>query len=161
MSRIVLNIIIILFDFNLKGFGFSATSCENQVYIDDVLCPLISSSTSQLECKLAYNSGLQPNIAYQVKVLVKNIGYTLQNDLFILIFLPIVTSFAPQTGSLAGGTQITINGIGFIKSSCSVQIGSTTYYHDGINTNISYNSIVLNTNSDVSYNSYESIYVCV
>ena len=142
----------------MSGAGFSANSCENKVYIHDVLCPLISSTPTQLECRLVFNAtSLQPNVAYQVKVLVKKVGYALQNGLFILKFQPIVLSLTPPFGSLAGGTLITINGIGFIQSSCSVQIGTTIYYHDGINTNISYNSILLNTNFDASNNVYEGI----
>lgn len=119
------------------------------------MCPLILNTTTQLVCQLANNTSLKPNVAYQAKVLVKNIGFALQNGLFVLNFQPVVTSFAPKIGSVAGGTLVTIGGVGFVQSTTSVQIGLTTYFHDGLNVNISFNSIVLNTNSDTTNNTYK------
>lgn len=131
----------------IKGSGFGSIGCENQVLINDIICSIISSTTTELQCKLDDNSGLEPNKVYQFGVLVKNFGYALQNGTFTVKFLAIVTSLSTEIGSVAGGTQLTISGRGFIPLKTSIQIGQTIYYNDGLNVNITYNSINLNTNS--------------
>lgn len=133
------------------GSGFSSNQCENQVLIGGVVCPLTSSSSTSLTCQLSTsNSQLQSNVQYPVEVLVKNFGYALQSSTFLITFVPVITSFTPTTGSIVGGTQITINGLGF-SSSGYVQFGTIPNYffynNDGNNTNITFSSIVINTAS--------------
>ena len=50
-------------------------------------------------------------------------------------------------GSIAGGTQININGDGFIPQSTVVLIGQSPYYNNIANTVINYTHIVLTTTS--------------
>jgi len=84
---------------------------------------LTSSSTTSLTCQLSSsNSQLQSNVQYPVEVLVKNFGYALQSSTYLITFVPVITSFTPTSGSIVGGTQITINGLGF-SSSGYVQFG--------------------------------------
>jgi hypothetical protein len=68
----------------------------------------------------------------------------------LITFVPVITSFTPTSGSIVGGTQITINGLGF-SSSGYVQFGTIPNYffynNDGNKTNITFNSIVINTAS--------------
>ena len=112
---------------------------------------MTSSSTTSLTCQLSSsNSQLQSNVQYPVEVLVKNFGYALQSSTYLITFVPVITSFTPTSGSIVGGTQITINGLGF-SSSGYVQFGTIPNYffynNDGNKTNITFNSIVINTAS--------------
>ncbi len=83
----------------IKGTGFSTIDCENQVYVGGVLCPLVSSSTTQLVCELPQNcSSLQADQPYTVDVLVKNIGFSTYTSPFKVKFSKIVTSISPTIG---------------------------------------------------------------
>ena len=84
----------------IKGTGFSATQCENEVYINNVLCATQSSSTTQITCKLGLNSGLIPNVPYSIEVLIKNKGYALQNSFYRINFLPSISSVSKNEGSI-------------------------------------------------------------
>lgn len=132
-------------EINITGSMFSLTDFKNQVLIGGVNCPIINNTSNEIICKLNENSGLQPNIEYKIEVLINNLGYAIQNGTFLINFDSIIQSVSPSSGSILGGTTINIIGIGFNKSNTFIQIGSNVYYHDEINTNITYNSIVLNT----------------
>ncbi len=133
-------------EIKITGSMFSlVTDCKNQVLIGGVNCPIINTTSNEIICKLNENSGLQPNIAYKIEVLINNLGYAIQNGTFLINFNSIIQSVSPSSGSILGGTTINLIGIGFDKSNTFIQIGSNVYYHDEINTNITYNSIVLNT----------------
>lgn len=96
------------------GSGFSENSCENQVFIGEVECPLFFSSTDKLICKLTTGaSNLLINTKYQLNLLVKNIGFANYNESFQLMFSPSITSMSPNLGSIAGGTLVTLEGYGF------------------------------------------------
>jgi plastocyanin len=100
----------------INGTKFSSNSCENEVYIDTVLCKIINSSQTQLTCKIGKNSNLTPSKLYSVEILRKNYGYALKADNFQISFIPVITSLSFNQGSLAGGTQLKIMGDGFINS---------------------------------------------
>lgn len=97
-------------DIVIAGSGFSATQCENRVMIGSVACAVTSSSSTQITCRIPANSGLYPNYPYNLEVLVANKGYALADQTFQMKFLPKVDSFTPNTGSVAGGTKILIQG---------------------------------------------------
>lgn len=142
----------------VTGTGFSATTCENKILIGGHKCPLTSSSTTQLVCIIGDDSGLLPNYPYQIEVNVKNIGFAVPSSVFTVQFSPVITSISPVIGSQAGGTQITIIGSGFIQKMTQIQIGNDIYSH-GKGATVSYNSIVLTTNSQTSDSSNEvSVY---
>ena len=44
------------------------------------------------------NSGLLPGQPYQIKVLVKNSGFAIQNNVYSFDFLPKIISFSPSSG---------------------------------------------------------------
>ena len=83
---------------NNIGSDFSATQCENEVYINNVLCTTQTSSTTEITCKLGLNSGLIPNVPYSIEVLIKNKGYALQNSFYKINFLPSITSVSANQG---------------------------------------------------------------
>ena len=67
-----------IFFSELKGTDFSSNQCENEVYINNILCATQSSSTTQITCKLGANSGLIPNVAYPIEILIKNQGFAVE-----------------------------------------------------------------------------------
>ena len=138
---------------SIKGSGFSLIQCENQVLINGFECEIFNFTQNQLNCYLNNSTSLQPNIAYNIEVLVKNIGFALKTSFLQIKFLPVITSFEPKIGSLSGGTNLNISGIGFIPQTTIIQIGQNYYYNnDGQNTNIAYNLISLNTYPDLNGN---------
>ena len=103
------------------------------------------------------NTNLQPNQAYPIEVLIKNLGYALQSNTSLLKFLPIINSISQNTGSLVGGTQITLLGQGFNSRTTLIQIGQNYYYNnDPSGTKVNYDSIELKTNAELE-GSYEII----
>lgn len=133
-------------EITIEGTGFSTTQCENQVFVNGINCPIKTSSSSQLVCQFDSNTSLQPNVAYSIEVLVKNIGYALQNRTYLLRFLPSVTSVSQNVGSLMGGARLILLGKGFIASNTLVQIGQNYYYNnDPRGTQVKYDSITLKT----------------
>ena len=111
----------------VTGTNFSPTECMNQVHVGEFICPLTSSSSTKLTCKLGLNSGLIPGVSYNVEVAVKGIGYAVKTSTFTIQFLPKITSISPVIGSTAGGTMVTINGDGFVDKVSVVLISSATY----------------------------------
>lgn len=97
-------------DIVISGSGFSATQCENRVMIGTVGCVLTASSTTQITCRIPADSGLYPNYPYMLEVLVANQGYALAAETFEMKFVPKVDFFTPNSGSVAGGTRILIQG---------------------------------------------------
>jgi hypothetical protein len=128
----------------ITGTGFSSNSCENQILIGSYLCPLTSSSTTQLSCVIGPNSGLDPSLAYSIEVLVKNIGLALKKDNFQINYFAKVTSLLPIIGSTGGGTNVIISGDGFIPDRTLIQIGPNVY-SNGKNAQITNSSISLQT----------------
>ena len=86
-------------DITITGRGFSSISCENEVLVGGVLCPVISSTNQSLVCNLGLNSGLLPNIDYLFEVYIKNLGFALHKSLFRIKFQSIITSFLPSNGT--------------------------------------------------------------
>ena len=82
-----------------KGTSFSANSCENQVFIGGVECSITTASSNRIVCKLDPNSGLSPNIAYNIELAIKNIGYAIKSGTFLISFLPAITSISPNIGN--------------------------------------------------------------
>lgn len=97
-------------DIVISGSGFSNNQCENKVMVGSVECALVSSSTTELTCRIGASSGLYPNYPYAVDILVANQGYALVSNTFELKFVPKVNSFSPNIGSVAGGTKVIIEG---------------------------------------------------
>lgn len=134
----------------IHGSGFSAVNCENEVLIGGVLCPLESSTSTQLVCTLGSGSGLEANVPHYVQVKVKNFGFAQNNQSqFSVKFIPKVVSFSPAIGSTAGGTNLTIIGDGFDRNNTLIIIGSSAYFQ-GQGAEITENSISITTSSSTS-----------
>lgn len=79
--------------------GFSGIACENQVLINGIECPLVSSSINNLICKFTNLSSFEPNVDYNLEVRIKNLGYALPDSNFVVKFVPIITSLYPNIGN--------------------------------------------------------------
>lgn len=104
----------------------------------------MSSSATEVTCKLGLNSGLVANNFYSIELLIKNKGYALQNNYYQVKFLPVITSITSTEGSLAGGAQLSVSGDGFVSSKTLVVLGSSSYQAK-TNANITYTAINLET----------------
>ena len=82
----------------INGNGFSANSCENEIFIGTYKCPVTSSSTTEINCTIGYGSGLEPNKAYKIEVRQKNVGNAIQNNLYEFKLLPQISSIIPSIG---------------------------------------------------------------
>lgn len=129
----------------IDGSGFSATECENEVYIGGKLCAIQMSTTSSIECKIDSNSTLVPNRLYDIEVMKKNVGFALHNTFYEIYFQSVIKTITPRIGSTTGGTKVTITGDGFTPDTYVV-IGQNVYTRN--TATIDYNSIVLITQAD-------------
>ena len=132
----------------VSGTGFSSTSCENEVYINKVLCATVSSTSTQITCKLGLNSGLVPGTLYPIEVLLKNVGYAIQNAVYQISFLPVISAISTNQGSIAGGTLVNITGDGFVSALTLLDLDVTRYSQSLQNAQITYNSISVTTALD-------------
>lgn len=123
----------------INGTGFSSEKCENEVYIGDKLCSIISVTKTQIKCQIGKASGLESYKNHSVEVKVKNIGYALKLDNYIFVrFLAAAIDVTPKQGSSNGGSLVTVIGDGFDQST-TVKLGNIIY--DSSNSLISYDSI--------------------
>jgi hypothetical protein len=84
----------------IKGQYFSKIMCENEVYINGILCRLYSSSSTELTCKIGIGSGLFSNKFYEIEVLIKNQGYALHTDFYEITFLPVIVSVSSEESKI-------------------------------------------------------------
>lgn len=103
------------------------------------------------------NSGLVANTLYPIEILIKNKGYAIQNDLYQISFLPVISTISTNQGSLSGGTKISITGDGFSNSFTLINIGMTSY--TASKAQITYNSIDLTTLADQAGSNEILVYV--
>ncbi|XP_062574409.1 fibrocystin-L-like [Saccostrea cucullata] len=103
----------------LGGYGFSS---KDMVYVGDVICPIISSTSTQTVCLIPPSSEDK-----NASVVVEQ-GYTGLNVthsealLYSSTDMIIVTSVEPNSTFVAGGTEITIQGEGLNQTE-SIMIG--------------------------------------
>ncbi|XP_071946075.1 fibrocystin-L-like [Antedon mediterranea] len=101
----------------ISGFGFSPRNCDNDVHVGSHVCDVTSSTKSSIECTIETEDTLQVGYLHEVSVNVKNQGLALneikipRNQSFLLT--PSISAISPTSGSLAGGTELTITGDGF------------------------------------------------
>jgi hypothetical protein len=119
------------------------------VTIGGAPCQVTANSATSITCTFGSNSGLTANSLYQIEVNVDNIGYALHQGAFQLQFMPIVTSLTPSTGSIQGGTLVTIAGDGFNKQTIFSLGGSSNnnnlYWASSNVISLTSTSIVLQT----------------
>ena len=92
----------------ITGMNFYATIMENTVTIGDAICSIIEANETHIQCTAG------PNVAgtYDVIVLVDSMGSSIGNVTFEYT-LNIDSLHNSTSGSIGGGTVITILGVGF------------------------------------------------
>ncbi|XP_067676837.1 fibrocystin-L-like isoform X2 [Haliotis asinina] len=91
----------------ITGTGFSTTAENNTVMIGGVACVVSAATATQITCSV----GNGPTGSYVVKVNVDGKGTANSAEQFE--YESSVTGISPTTGSLAGGTSLTLAGYGF------------------------------------------------
>ena len=111
----------------VNGKGFSSQPCQNHVKLGGHECNAISSTGTQIECRINTTTLPPVNTHMGISMHVNNRGNALVqikspvNE--TLRLRAIISDFTPKQGSLAGGTKITIKGSGFAGKSAIVTIG--------------------------------------
>ena len=105
----------------LAGTGFSVTATDNLVMVGSSPCELSAANATHLIC---YTDGGAPGLK-DVTVFVTELGFANQAMAYTNAFE--VASVSPRTGSIAGGTAVTITGEGLnaTSSQASVAIGES------------------------------------
>lgn len=124
-------------DIVLTGSGFGTTDCQNTVTLGGHPADVTGSSAGQVTVKLDPSEEVPAGKILPVKVRVGNRGNALITPLKetdrSFIALPYVSHLSPVSGSMAGGTELTISGGGFsLDTSVSVDgyvcdVTSVTY----------------------------------
>ena len=137
----------------IRGAGLESDPSGVVVTFDGIECTVVSASDDTIECTLG--AGFGGNKSLYVYILSSGVANTegihLQYDV-------VISSVEPSQGSSAGGTEITITGMGFLpeqnEDSCTqeVQVGGEECSVTGS----SYTSITCltpaNTGADALYN---------
>ncbi|UJR08495.1 hypothetical protein I4U23_012761 [Adineta vaga] len=129
----------------ITGTGFDGDLCEYDIQFGaSHHCPLINKTSNQMTCQITSNSMLDGSTSYAVRVLRYRQGY-LRDEMSIRFnFLASISNITPMKGSIYGGTQVTIDGVGFIPGSTRVFLAEIDYTHLAT---ITYSQIILTTPS--------------
>ena len=93
------------------GSGFSIVDMENIVKFGDVSCDITSSTATMITCTLGVGQVGQKPLSIEIL----NYGIaTIPDDLYINYTMSLA-HVMPASGSVAGGTIITISGYGFLQ----------------------------------------------
>lgn len=95
----------------ITGSGFSIVALENIVKFGDVSCDVTTSIATMITCTLGVGQVGQK--ALNIEVLNYGIA-TISDDLFINYTMSLA-HVMPTSGSVAGGTIITVTGYGFLQ----------------------------------------------
>ena len=94
----------------ITGTNFSSSPTENSVYIGGMICPILEANETFITCTAG------PNVAgtYDVNVLVASSGFSIiDGNATFEYTLTIDRLYNSTSGSIGGGTLITILGMGF------------------------------------------------
>ncbi|CAH1789358.1 unnamed protein product [Owenia fusiformis] len=124
-------------ELTINGTLFDTTPANNVVLIGGIVCDVTASTANQITCTI----GNGPAGEADVEVRIEGKGNAVHvNETFLFTYQAYITDISPTSGSLAGGTVLSINGSGFAPSA-NVEIG-------GANCSVksrSYSSIVCST----------------
>ncbi|XP_012578380.1 PREDICTED: fibrocystin-L [Condylura cristata] len=106
----------------ILGSGFFPSSAVS-VSVGPVGCALISVNENEIKCQIMNGSAGQ----FPVTVSIADVGLaqTLEGEVFHFIYRSQISHIWPASGSLAGGTLLTLSGFGFNENS-KVLVGNET-----------------------------------
>ncbi|XP_033758550.1 fibrocystin-L-like [Pecten maximus] len=102
----------------LKGTGFTSTPT---VLTGDVLCSITSYTSTQIQCSV----GDGPSGPADVSTHIEGTGIATMDTSDQFTITASLQSFSPTSGSLGGGTHLTITGFGF-AADATVTVGANT-----------------------------------
>ncbi|CAF3925163.1 unnamed protein product [Rotaria sp. Silwood2] len=128
----------------ITGTGFSTVACENDVQIGSSYhCPITSASSTQLQCQIGVGSLINAKTRQIVQVARDRQGYLTSDGQLCFQFQASISNVSPNFG-----TEVTINGDGFMPGDTRLIIAGTDYSNIA---NISYTRIVFTTPSQMTY----------
>ncbi|XP_066284016.1 fibrocystin-L-like [Branchiostoma lanceolatum] len=107
----------------LEGKHFSTTARDNRVRIGQYSCNVTTASESKIVCIISDQESLPTGSILPVSLKVRNSGNAIlweKNSMFSIV--PIITSLTPSSGSVAGGTTVSIFGTGFHKAGYETKV---------------------------------------
>ena len=137
----------------LCGSGFDSTPEYNMVYVGEYQCETIEANETCIVCEL----DPLPAGSYDVRMKVCNLtddrcygNARIENEARTITSMAVLTGVDPPMGSIRGGTEITISGLGFPNdpSIVSVAIGETGCAISSV----SYDSLTCMTSSNTAGN---------
>ncbi|CAF4549502.1 unnamed protein product, partial [Rotaria magnacalcarata] len=80
---------------------------ENDVQIGSYHCPVVSASSTQIQCQIGAGSLINAKTTQKVQMARDLQGYLFINGLLTFQFQASVANISPNYGSVMGGTQVT------------------------------------------------------
>ncbi|KAA0710209.1 Fibrocystin-L Polycystic kidney and hepatic disease 1-like protein 1 [Triplophysa tibetana] len=113
----------------IQGSGFSNIACANEVKVGGHLCRIISSTSTDINCKLSPDLGTPVGTPLPITMRVNNLGTAIMTMLKEydrrFVVLPVVDSVSPSVGSTTGFTRLFISGSGFVNASSVTPVVSS------------------------------------
>ncbi|XP_077870118.1 fibrocystin-L-like [Saccoglossus kowalevskii] len=106
----------------ITGEGFATTQCANQVTIDGHPCNVQSCTETIIVCDIDTEDALTVGVKHPITVQVENHGFALNRGSATFELIPHIDSVTPDSGSIAGGARVTIQGSGFSSDAAVVGI---------------------------------------
>lgn len=111
---------------SISGYGFSSTSCNNEVTFGDATCTVTSATDSLIECSIDPANNPTIGLMQDVSVRVNNLGNALieisGQSARTFVLQPLVTGISPLTSSLNGGALLTITGTGYQGNETNIRV---------------------------------------
>ncbi|XP_006825958.1 fibrocystin-L-like [Saccoglossus kowalevskii] len=127
----------------ITGEGFATTQCANQVTIVGHPCNVQSCTETIIVCDIDTEDALTVGVKHPITVQVENHGFALNRGSATFELIPHIDSVTPDSGSLAGGARVTIQGSGF-SSDAAVVVGLPCEVES-----VAYNEIVCITSPNI------------
>ena len=112
---------------DIYGTGFSVTPSENKVYVGQHICEATDSNSTYVTCELDPLPAGEYDLSLQICMQISNCTRCQGNasSSHILTSVSEVYNVTPSTGSVLGGTELTINGVGF-HTDTQISIGGSS-----------------------------------
>jgi len=114
----------------IDGSNFDNTPSKNTVKFGDFPCDVVTSTSTQIDCRMKKSTEPSINTWLPISLLVDGKGYALveirSEYNYSVIFQHRIESATPLTGSEMGGTLLTLRGTGLDIQQLKVSLGTTS-----------------------------------